>query len=225
MLAVNKIYTAHYSPLTERKSFLVKQFSNLGVTTEWFEEEPTGDDITSLYDSTKDSWDFKASLVPYENPVPFRQLNRAEISLAFKHVQMYERIVEEEIPTCLILEDDAVFSVDFVDQFNFNLFRTPKDWDFIFIGSGCNLRIDARQRMAGTVAYLKSHPASKCTDSYLVTYEAARKILDSIKPFSFPIDFELNYQMAHHDMQVYWWEPPIVTQGSQCGMYRSEIQL
>ena len=55
-------------------------------------------------------------------------------------------------------------------------------------------------------------------------YEAAKKILSTIIPFTFPIDFELNYQMELHDMNVYWWEPPLVAQGSQCGVFGSAIQ-
>ena len=51
-----------------------------------------------------------------------------------------------------------------------------------------------------------------------------KKVLDTIIPFTFPIDFELNYQLSLHDMNVYWWEPPIVQQGSQCGLHRSAIQ-
>jgi len=39
------------------------------------------------------------------------------------------------------------------------------------------------------------------------------------------IDFELNYQMCSHQMNVYWWEPPIVKQGSQCGLFKTEIQI
>ena len=133
-------------------------------------------------------------------------------------------MLRNNISSALVLEDDAVFDKSFVNEFNMNLYRTPKDWDFIFIGSGCDLRVENRKIQEGKVAYLRDHPASKCTDSYVISIDSARKVLDTINPFSFPIDFELNYQMALHNMNVYWWEPPLVRQGSQCGLYKSKIQ-
>ena len=107
---------------------------------------------------------------------------------------------------------------------NQNIERTPEDWDYIFIGSGCNLRINPKLVLPEKVAYKKEHPATKCTDSYCITFSAAKRVLSTILPFTLPIDFELNYQLERHDMNVYWWEPPIVVQGSQCGLYDSELQ-
>ena len=224
MLAVNSVYTAHYSPLAERKSFLVKQFSNLGVTTEWFEMEPTSAEIEELYDNAPNSWVTRMNEMSYGDKFPPRQLRQAELSLAYKHFKMYEKIIEQQVQTTLILEDDVILDEEFIKKFNFNIFNTPRDYDFIFIGSGCNLRISESDRRPGQVAYLKTHPASKCTDSYVITYEAAEKIYESMQPFTFPIDFELNYQTLLHNMKVYWWEPPLVRQGSQCGLFGSEIQ-
>jgi hypothetical protein len=86
------------------------------------------------------------------------------------------------------------------------------------------LRIDKNRVVDGQPAYIKEHPASKCTDSYVVKKSAVEKILNTMEQYSFPIDFELNYQMCINNMNVYWWEPPLVIQGSQNGLYRSEIQ-
>jgi GR25 family glycosyltransferase involved in LPS biosynthesis len=224
MIYVHAVYLAHYSPLTERRIMMEKQFKDYGILCDWFEDEPTETETQRLYDNSPKSWKEKISIVPGHSMIPHRELNYPDISLVFKHIKMFETIVENGIKSSLILEDDAILEDDFVNKFNFNLSRTPRDWDFIFIGSGCNLRIPREQIEPGKIAYRKSHPASKCTDSYLVSLSAAKKVLETIKPFSFPIDFELNYQMCLHDMSVYWWEPPITVQGSQNGLYTSEIQ-
>jgi GR25 family glycosyltransferase involved in LPS biosynthesis len=137
---------------------------------------------------------------------------------------MYQDIATGTAESCLILEDDVVFAENFTEQFNKSLKNTPEDWDMICIGSGCNLRISSDRLIPGQIAYKKQHPASKCTDSYIITKKAAEKICKTIVPFNFPIDWELNYQLWHHNMNVYWWEPPVTKQGSQCGLYGSEIQ-
>ena len=135
-----------------------------------------------------------------------------------------ERVCWQTHQTSLILEDDVVLCDNFEHFFNLFLQQTPDDWDFIFIGSGCNLRIDPHKVKQNQTAYKKAHPASKCTDSYCIKNTSAEKILNTIIPFSLPMDWELNYQMLLHDMNVYWWEPPLVIQGSQNGLYNSAIQ-
>lgn len=225
MLAINAVYIAHYSPLVERRAFLDTQLAQYNIDAQWFEQEPSSQEIERLYSPSPSAWKMKISQVPNQAPEPFRFLNKADdtadVSLAYKHIKMYEKIVEKNILTCLILEDDVIFEEDFVNRFNFNLYNLPKDWDMVFIGSGCDLRISPSRLKIGKISYLKEHPASKCTDSYIIKKSAAEKILSTIVPFTVPIDFELNYQMYIHNMNVYWWEPPLIRQGSQCGLYET----
>jgi GR25 family glycosyltransferase involved in LPS biosynthesis len=200
----------HYTPLVERKSRILE---HIPFDMKWIESEPE----KQCWTTDPESWNKKA-------PVPFRQISKGEISLGHKHVEVYKDIVANKHSVTLILEDDVILADDFVALFNRNIEQTPKDWDYIFIGSGCGLRINPNLVIPEKIAYKKDHPATKCTDSYCITFSAAKRVLDTIIPFSLPIDFELNYQLERHDMNVYWWEPPIVIQGSQCGLYDSELQ-
>ena len=201
----------HYTPLSERKSRILE---NTPFNMKWIECEPTEQQWTT----DVETWDTKAP------SVSFREISKGEISLCHKHIEAYKDIVENKYSAALILEDDVILAKDFVELFNQNVERTPEDWDYIFIGSGCNLRINPKLVFPEKVAYRKAHPATKCTDSYCLTLSAAQKVLSTIIPFTLPIDFELNYQLERHDMNVYWWEPPIVIQGSQCGLYGSALQ-
>jgi len=223
MLMVNKVYVAHYSPLKERKKILLKKLNNYGIQVHWVENEPTEEDVERLHINTPLLWEYKITNLDYGGPIPHKQLTKSELSIAFKHLKIYEDVVANGVKTALVLEDDVVFEDDFVNNFNFNLMNTPNDWDLIFIGSGCNLRIPKNKRIPGKIAYRKEHPASKCVDSYLIKRSASDKIYNTIIPFTLPIDFEINHHMWAHDMVVYWWDPPVITQGSQCGLYKSEI--
>ena len=201
----------HYEPLRERKEKIIK---DIPFDLKWVQSEPR----ETYWNTHPQEW---AKKLPSTPPRP---LTQAEISLAHKHIECYKDIVKNQHQLSLVLEDDVILHNDFVNLFNSNLENTPIDWDFIFIGSGCGLGIPHHFQQPKKVAYKIPHPASKCTDSYCVTYEAAKKILSTIIPFTFPIDFELNYQMERHDMNVYWWEPSLVVQGSQCGVFGSAIQ-
>lgn len=211
-LEVDKVYMIHYTPLKERKQRLLE---SIPFDMQWIESEPKH----QYWNTDKKNWEEK--VIPH---IPYRQLKESEISLAHKIIEALKDIVKNGYKRSLIFEDDVILIEDFVNTFNANLSATAQDWDFIFIGSGCNLRVPRNRLVEGQVAYKVPHPATKCTDSFCVTLEAAKKVLDTIIPFTFPIDFELNYQLALHDMNVYWWEPPIVQQGSQCGLHRSAIQ-
>lgn len=227
-----KTYIAHYSPLTERRLHVQKTLDDAGISNvEWVTEEPT-EYFLSFYANSANVWDYRNNLVGYPERIPFRQLSKAEISLLFKHYLIFKKIAASEDQYGLVLEDDAILDESFLQKLNNSIeelcgvSKTPSGaWDFIYIGSGCNLRINPERVTSDKTAYCKSHPASKCTDSFLVTKKAARQILKTIFPYCFPADFELNYQMFVHSMLVYWLEPPLVMQGSQTGLYRSRIQI
>lgn len=212
MLNIDKIYITHYLPLKQRKENIL---NNLKFEMKWEESEP--EEI--FWTEDEENWTKKCS------EAPFRKLKKQEISLAYKHLQIYKDISKNRYEKSLIFEDDVLLLENFEKKFNLYLEKTPQDWDLIFIGNGCNLRINQSFLLKDKVAYKTCPPRTKCTDSYCIKLEAVNKILSTIVPISLPIDFELNYQMSIHNLNCYWWDPPLTTQGSQCGLYQSEIQI
>jgi len=219
-----KTYIAHYTKLENRKKNLEQlltaaDYKNFHFVT----DEPPKHFVDMFYSSSPKLWKERIAGLNYGSKVNYRGLSRAEISLLYKHYLMFERIACGNDSYALILEDDVIFGENFKEELKNSIEQTPPDWDFIFIGSGCNLRIPPRQLQPNKVSYLKKHPAGKCTDSFLVKQAAAVRVLSTLLPFVLPIDFELNYHMMKHDMKTYWIEPPFVCQGSQNGQYTSEI--
>jgi len=225
VIFVEKIFLVHYEPLRDRKIVMEKQLELNGLRCEWVTSEPTGDDVASFYEENREQWYKKTKCLNYFHEEKSRKLRKAEISVAYKHLKVYKKILEEKIQSCLVLEDDSIFIENFVNEFNINFMKTPKDWDFIFIGNGCGLRIPSHLRESGKTCYPKEHPATKCLDSYIINHNSAEKILNTMIRLNLPIDFELNYQMFVNNMKVYWWDPPIVFQGSQNGTYKSGVQI
>jgi GR25 family glycosyltransferase involved in LPS biosynthesis len=220
MINIDKIFIAHYEPLVERKKILLEQLVKNKMQAEWVTDEPEN---FNFYEFSDDLWNKKVQQFNYGLSITPRKLKKSELSLAYKHIKIFNDITKNNIVTSLIMEDDVLLINNFSKNFNEYLKKTPKDWDFIFIGSGCDLRIPIEKRNSSK-AYTKEHPASKCTDSFLVSIEAAHKICDTMKKITLPIDFELNYQMWFNKLKVYWWEPPIVMQGSQASLYESSVQ-
>jgi GR25 family glycosyltransferase involved in LPS biosynthesis len=202
------VYITHYKPLIERLDFMTRQLESYGIKFNIIDQEPHEGWIEDRIDARREKLQFfGADFV--------RPMSKSEISLAWKHYLFMKKAAESERHS-LVLEDDALLSPNFVDIVNKIL--DVKDWDVVFPGSGCNLR------KSGEGLIPVPHPASKCTDSYIVTSKAARKMFSTMsKSIDVAIDWELSFQMMHHDLRVCWLEPPIVMQMSQNGSWKSSI--
>lgn len=218
-------YICHYSPLNDRKKHIEKEISKIDFITdhEFVEFEPSEDFIGRHYRNSELIWRFKVSGLDYGSFIPFRELSKSEISLLYKHYIIYEKIVNSPDDYSFVFEDDIIVN----DNFNrINLSDKNVldfEWDFIFLGNGCGLRIPEFRRRDGKIFYRKDHPASKCTDSYIIKKDAAKKVLNDMRDFSLPIDFELNHIMRKNNMKAYWVDPPIIGQGSQNNIFKSSI--
>ena len=225
---VEKIYVIHYSKLRDRKERLESQFKHLGIDVEYiteFDQEDLNDElIDSYYDSSKEAYDKKIHPTYGYRSTPHRILNKAEISCTLKHRLGIQKIAEECDDYGLIFEDDVVFVENFVDNFNDFLESTPDDWDAIFMGSCAGLRVPSQLIKKNINSYKVDHPASKGGDSYLIKKELAKNIFETMDKFVTISDWELSYQLKLHNANVYWWEPPLVAQGSELGIYKSTLR-
>jgi len=222
-LNVDIVYVMHYKPLGERLTHIKQMMQSQNIDFVVFDMEPEKD-LDEYFIDSLDVRKQKFSLFPGNQPT--KDVKRSEISLAYKHVKALEHMVENKYQKALFLEDDAILCNDFANVANHFVEQTPEDWDMIFPGNGCNLRIHPSKIRQNQVAYKKDHPATKCTDSYFIKLSAATKLLTTIKPFNIAIDWELNYQLKHHDFNVYWFEPFLVQQGSSgagTGIWKTTI--
>jgi GR25 family glycosyltransferase involved in LPS biosynthesis len=204
------VYLINYKPLVDRLAFMKKQLDEKGITYEVISDEPN----PSL-GWARDDAEIRNKKTSPITSAKMKRMTEAEISLAWKHL-IFFNIASSSKRKSLALEDDAILSEDFVDVINEILL--DDSWDAVFPGSGCNLRCE------GSGLIKVPHPASKCSDSYLVTPNAASKLYLSLKDnIDLAIDWELNYQMMYHNFSVCWYEPPIVRQGSQNGTFKSTV--
>ena len=75
-----------------------------------------------------------------------------------------------------MLEDDVLFTDNFTEIFNKNLESTPEGGTTFFPVVDYDLRVPKAKLEEGKIAYLKNHPATKCTDSIIIKLDAAKNI-------------------------------------------------
>ncbi len=215
-----KTYIVHCKSLTARKESVlgqIRSFENVEWYTDYDGDELTQDIVDEWY--TPNHW-YERFVPEFYGGVisPMRTLGMGSISLVIKHAMIYEKIANGPDDYALVLEDDVLLSPDF-DVIELRMDHAPEDWDMIFIGSCCDLRVP--NAVPDHYFYKKLSPSTKCTDSFLITKKTAATLAKALKPFSLTIDFELNYHLHSNDMNVYWMEPPLVSQGSESGMFES----
>jgi len=228
VLNVDKIYVLHYTKLKERKERLDEMFYmhdlDVEYITEFDQEDLTQEMIDESYDRRKESYDAKIHSAYKERSTPHRVINIAEISCTFKHRLAIQKLAAECPSHGLIFEDDVILVPNFTYLFNKFLDNTPDNWEAIFMGCCANLRIPKKLQQINKNAYLKEHPASRGGDSYLLKNNAAKKIASTMDTFVTIADWELGHQIYKHDINTYWWEPPLVVQGSENGLYKSTLR-
>ena len=216
--SVPPILICHYAKLIERKKHLLSQFENNNITNYEFIEHYDRDNI-----SNDDRCIFN------------EKVNDALAAVHLTHIHAYKEI-EHKYEHALILEDDIILTDNFVNKMQKYCTQLPEDYDMLFIGDGCNHHI-ARDKLISNVNVYKrclfSTPtckeefASRCSDSYMVSKKGAIKLNNYItnltSKISSPIDWWLNDAAKDNDLNVYWAEPTIVTQGSQRGLFSSSI--
>jgi glycosyl transferase family 25 len=228
MLNVEKTYVVHYTRLIERRQKLDGFLRNNNIPVEYILQYDKDDLTPALIDEyylfDADEYAARVDATYKEKTSPFRPMTRAEISCTIKHYHAIKSVGDNCEDYGFVIEDDVIFPDNFVELFNSYLERTPDDWDAIFMGSCCDLAVSEKGRCPDDqVAFLKSHPASKCGDAYLLRADLARKITKTMKPFVVISDWELACQLYRHNAKVYWWEPALIYQGSETGLFNTTL--
>lgn len=220
-------YVVHYKGNIERRALMEKifakeQMENVEWILDWDREEVT-------YQMYVDN--FQADHLEYQKRgqdpkefFPHYPLSPSMVSLCLKQKEAFRRIGYGDTPYGIMFEDDAIVCEDFKNTFAIYFEQLPLDWDVAFIGQGAGKRIAKDKLVDGQNWYLKDHPADRCADSVLFKKDSAKRIFDHINHYKicFNPDPELGFWMKMLKMNVYWLEPPIVAQGSQNGLFKTE---
>lgn len=225
-----KTTVIHCKRLLERKKNMMEQLTRFNFTNYSFYEEfdanELNEDIVYKYhrDRLRDPKKYKEKRSIWAPKIPLRTslFNLAEISLTIKFGKVFEILNSFEDEYFLIFEDDVILCDDFDKKLHHYLNNTPENWDAIYFGSCMN--VPESRLVDGQIAYIIDHPASRCGDSILIKKRAVNDLTKTWFPFHLVSDWELAYQHYHHKHKVYWWEPALVKQGSQTGVFKSELR-
>ena len=222
------IYIIHYKKLLERKDYLDNVLSSYHKEPIYIDEY---DRDTLIIDDIKynpNLWNIRTDGL-YNSEITYRDLKKSEICNSLSHLKALKKISESNYKFEMVLEDDVILPNDYLEKFVDLLAKIPYDADFVFFGSSYSIDILDQANLSKSFkindnVYKKEPGKTRTVDAYLVSPKAAKKIINEITEICLPFDFELNYFFKKLNMNVYWYDPGFISQGSQTGQYKSSIR-
>lgn len=218
-------YIMHYSKLIERKKHLDECLKDIPrkpvIVTEFDQEDLTEEIIRKNY---------IVDIRKYKEVVSYgyggnKGLRLCDISLNLKHFESMKNFIKTNEKMALFLEDDIIPNPNYIEEIKFALSNTPSDYDMIFIGAGGGekLRREKIKNCKKINDNCYEMPSTNCTESYIISRNAAIKIIENFSPFSLAIDWELGYRIMQLNLKIYWWFPCIFQQGSLTGKFKTSL--
>jgi GR25 family glycosyltransferase involved in LPS biosynthesis len=190
---IKRIYIIHYNKLFDRKHYLENYFKNNYIANfefrNFYQRENLTEEIKNIY--------FKLN-----------NLNPGQICITIEHIETYKDIVKNDSNNSewyLILEDDAIFKDNFIENINKYLENVPDDAEYLDI-------CDYFEIESNNLWERKNFTRTNC--SYLIKKSTCEKLLTTIVPFEKAIDHELNKQFLIHDIKAYWSNKSLTHHGS-----------
>tara|TARA_X000000368_G_scaffold112523_2_gene87769 strand:- start:7412 stop:8260 length:849 start_codon:yes stop_codon:yes gene_type:complete len=146
----------------------------------------------------------------YNHSLSHRGIKPAEMSLALKHYETLKNISQMDISYAMVIEDDCVFVDNFIPRMLNKIKDFPSDWDIYYPNSCPNpgFRTKGGWTAIPNVKELivKKHPTSVFGISYLITKNAALKIVNELEKNKhwIAIDHEFNWLSYTLQLKVIW---------------------
>ena len=119
----------------------------------------------------------------------YEPLTQGGIGCALSHKRVYQKIIDDKINRCLILEDDAKFDIDFSDKLKQIEKNVPQDFDILFLG----YHVSYIRKEENDYYFVPNKTYGLF--GYIVSQEGAKKLLE-IFPLTYQIDTEISNNMG-----------------------------
>ena len=205
-----KLFVIHAARFVERRKRIESQLAVVGMPFEFvmdFDIPEITEDITRRF--------FAAG-----------GLSKSQQSCALKHWRAMQHIVDAGYAHTLVLEDDVIFAPGFslaLHSLMIELAATENRASVTFLGCGGHYYIPADEIRVGQLLYQRNQ--GKFADSYIVSFDAAKRRLDwiAVHGITHPIDHLFELIDRETGTSMLWLEPPVVEQGSHNGTFASAL--
>lgn len=136
----------------------------------------------------------------------FREWSKNEAACGISHIKLLQKMVAEEIPWIVVLEDDARIKYpipDTIEEFNL-----PHDAEIVLLNSRSQ---GGGNCVSGGFYSYEDVVGGAGTDGYLISLSGAKKMLKILYPLNEPLDFQMYSHfrsVQEHDSSPFYWKLP-----------------
>jgi glycosyl transferase family 25 len=181
------VFVINLAEQTNRRALMLAQLKAAGIDGEIVEAISgtvlSPEQIASVYDAAA----AKATCG--------RELARGEIGCALSHQSIYRRVLAQDLPWAVIIEDDTLLGRDFPPVLSAVVGSLDAHVPTVYLFSHVERYTNwGRQRLTPGRRWLVTPVRAYGGHCYLVTTAAARALLESNQPIHFPVDYWMTYR-------------------------------
>lgn len=188
----DKIFVINLQRSSERRDYIHKIMSDFHVEFE-FIEAVDGQELFPTFESIQEFWlenSFQCEFEEYDSVLDYHPNwfpNQGQLGCWFSHKKIWQKVIDENISTCLILEDDISFNLpdeskSFSDNFNDYANALPSDWSVFMLGYG-----------GGPTNIVNDHISQLWHPSWTHAYALKPIAAEALLHFSQPMRYALDY--------------------------------
>ncbi|MSN96842.1 glycosyltransferase family 25 protein [Campylobacter sp. FMV-PI01] len=192
-----KIFVINLEKDTHKKEIFIKNFSKFNLEYEF---------IKGVHGKELNKDELNKKVYDYKNCF----MTDGEIGCALSHLKIYEKMQDEDISHALILEDDAIFSDEFLEYFNkFDEFlKDKKEFDMVCF---MHQNDEYFKNLTIKIDDFKIYKIAKGVGcyGYVITKNSAKKLLKINTPLILEADCWVQF-IKMCDLQVYCLDKNII---------------
>ncbi len=119
-----------------------------------------------------------------------RNMTPGEIGCYVSHMRIWEKMRDEQIPFCIVLEDDLKIEprlVDVIEQIG-----RLRNWDLVKLSDNCANPFIDEVKLTDTLTLGNYLKVPNCTHGYAISLEGANKLLKR-RPFFRAVDVDIQF--------------------------------
>jgi len=195
---IDKIFIINLDKDIERLNNSYKQLNKYNITN--YERYP------AIYAAESNKYELNT----YTTTIGKIIASKTMIGCGISHINIWKKIVNEKINTCLILEDDFILVDDFLNKYNRIINKAPEKYDMLFLTSTHAYYNFYNMRDINKHFY---KPLFVCqTVGYIITLKGAQNILKNIDKVFYHIDIQISLQSLFTDLNIIAVKEPLIYQ-------------
>lgn len=202
-----KIFVISLKASYDRHAVMVEQMERLGLPFEFVDavdgRQLSGDELAELYDR---KWAYRQE---------GRHLTRGEIGCSLSHLRVYRKIVEDDIPFALVLEDDAWLTPSIVGVLEAIKEKITPEMKAVFLmqemGPGRLKNKGDSISIIDDLFVCREKDSAQWTHAYIVTNQASKSLTSALTPVTHTAD-SWGWLIRHKVVSVYGMNRTLSTQ-------------